>query len=144
MTTTVPECKLQKPNEVLDEALDEVRRGRLLYRTIHTSLEKLYGDQELHHLAEVYDKHVTADNASVVTFHAMLNDLDLRIDEAELADLIESFFLYQSGGSLEEIAELSAMQVLFVWRFSSSMRMGEDDQIRNPTLNNCVFNAISL
>ena len=80
----------------------QVRKSRLLYRTIHTGLEKLYSEQELQHLIEVYDKHVAVEDANVATFHSMLQDLDLKVEEVELADLVESFFLYAGQGASED------------------------------------------
>lgn len=100
VTSILPEVKLEQPDAVIQESLDSVRQGRLLYRAIHTPLEKLYSGEELTQLEEIYFANNSGEFGDFANFRLMLTMIDIDMEETELKDLIQSFFLYKELGSL--------------------------------------------
>lgn len=104
VTSVIPAVKLENATGVIETGLLDVRRGRLLYRAVHTPLEKLYESAELKQLRDVYDKlngHPADYGEQLAMVTAMLSELELQMPESDLEALIKDLISYRD---LENLA----------------------------------------
>lgn len=102
VTTIIPEIEIANQKGVIEDALNEVRQGRLFYRAINTPVEKLYTHDELLQLEEIYESKLNAVDRScdIRALKNMLNSIHINITETELQNLVASFSLYTEMGSV--------------------------------------------
>ena len=75
----------------------QVKQSRLLYRTIHSPLDKLYSDPELEQLENLFLQQMgNKQYADLDDFKAILKQLQVEITESDLSSLLESYFTYQN------------------------------------------------
>eukprot|EP00392_Amoebophrya_sp_AT5.2_P000958 g960.t1 len=95
VTTVVPPLQLEDGEDVLNAALANVRSSRLLFRAVHTPLEKLYTAEDLANLKNVYEKGDIANLHTVLT-----SELEIRVGKTKLDGLVGDFFAYKAAGGI--------------------------------------------
>lgn len=100
VTTTIPPIEVENPDKVVENALNEVRQGRLFYRAINTPIEKLYTPQEIDQLREIYEARLVDRGCDIKALKNMLSTINITISEGELTNLVNSFNLYSELGSV--------------------------------------------